>query len=311
MALPLVSIVIATRNRPAGLFRLLACIREQDYPNLEIIVVDDGSHPALLPLPVDRQIRHDINMGVCTARNDGFGVAKGKYVVIFDDDALPASSNLISRAVVLAESTASLGAIGFRQLTPEGKVHYMQPSPSSELCYAGHFFGYGTLFRRKALTETSGFSQILDCHEEVELSLRLLDAGYVVLFDPSLEVIHYEEPEGRDWGRILKLYLRNVWFTIILRYPLVSIGPAILVHLFRHVRRRRARRFGLDFREIVWASGELIFSLPTLCKARKAVAFKTLRLARQLGRKPVAVQPKSEHKIKTLHVGTTAIDVKL
>ncbi len=291
-SLPLVSIVVATKNRPTRLLLLLNRIREQDYANLETIVVDDGSTPATPPLPIDLQIRHEVSMGACTARNAGFAAAKGKYVVIFDDDALPTQSDLISRAVERAESTNSLGVIGFRQLTPDGNVHYMQPSRGDELCYAGHFFGYGALFSREALLVTSGFAELLGfCHEEVELSLRLLDAGYVVLYDPSLEVTHHEEPVGRDWKRILRMYLRNVWFTVILRYPLAFIIPGLLLQLLRHLNRTRARGFGLDLSGVIWATFELLTSLPALFRIRQPVTLRTLRLSRQLGRAPIAVEP--------------------
>ena len=66
-------------------------------------------------------------------------MASGQYIVVLDDDVSLPDPSLLARAVERAQQTPRLGAIGFRQLTPDGKVHYMQPATGNEVCQASPF----------------------------------------------------------------------------------------------------------------------------------------------------------------------------
>lgn len=91
---PLVSIIIPVYNRPLEFERALHSAFAQDYPNIEIIVVDDGSvediksvvdknkEKSPFPLTYYRQE----NKGVGGARRRGLGLAKGKYIQHLDAD---------------------------------------------------------------------------------------------------------------------------------------------------------------------------------------------------------------------------------
>lgn len=94
---PAVSVVIATKNRPTYLKRLLLCVRDQDLTDLECIVLDDGSDAATLAAYdeiwreldgrftlVKREDRH--TGGPSKARNRGISLARGTYVAFCDDD---------------------------------------------------------------------------------------------------------------------------------------------------------------------------------------------------------------------------------
>ena len=92
---PLVSIVIATYNRADRLPRAIDSCFEQTYPNLEVIVVDDGSTDdtqALLARYVDKhgtdrvRVAKVDHQGAWVARNKGLDLAKGKYVQLLDSD---------------------------------------------------------------------------------------------------------------------------------------------------------------------------------------------------------------------------------
>lgn len=90
---PLVSAVITTKNRAGLLPRALESVQRQRYPNVELVVVDDGStddtpqvlkefaseHPIV-------QIRNDISQGACRARNQGIEAASGAFIAGLDDD---------------------------------------------------------------------------------------------------------------------------------------------------------------------------------------------------------------------------------
>jgi GT2 family glycosyltransferase len=86
---PLVSIVVATRNRPVQLADSLAAMERQTYPSLEIVVVNDGgcdiggivaAHPAAVLL------ENGVQRGFSATRNVGLRAARGEFVTFFDDD---------------------------------------------------------------------------------------------------------------------------------------------------------------------------------------------------------------------------------
>lgn len=96
---PLVSVNILHFDRPAGLAQALAALDRQTYPNIEIIIVDNGSQSpeAVAYLEaLERSGRDDLrilrmgeNVYEPTARNAGAYAAKGKYVLFMDDDNVP------------------------------------------------------------------------------------------------------------------------------------------------------------------------------------------------------------------------------
>jgi len=87
---PLVSVMIPTYNRADFLLAAITSVLAQTYPNVEIIVVDDGSTdgtPELMQRFKDRVIyRRKANGGVASARNAAFALAKGELLALMDSD---------------------------------------------------------------------------------------------------------------------------------------------------------------------------------------------------------------------------------
>lgn len=232
----LVSVIVPSKNRPDCVRRLLESLRSQDYGRFEVIVVDDGSEPPLDPDCADvKVIRNDRSLGASAARNRGFKTARGAMVVYLDDDAEVADPHLITRAVALANSYPNCGAIAFRQLTAEPVPSYMQPAPGSERCYVGQFFSYGCLIRSDVLVTVGGFDEVFFYYEEIELGLRLMDAGYTIIYDPEVSVIHHHDERGWDYQTIYRQMLKNAILTALLRFPasyaVVGVVPPMVRHL--------------------------------------------------------------------------------
>ncbi len=91
---PLVSVVLATRNRPHRLNGSVASVLAQSYPHFELLVVDDASTVPAEPV-VDRVaggdtrvklIRLDKHSGAAAARNTALKHASGDIVAFIDDD---------------------------------------------------------------------------------------------------------------------------------------------------------------------------------------------------------------------------------
>lgn len=91
--LPLISVIVPVYNVAKLLERSVESIRKQIYPNLEIILVDDGSTDMSgsfcdVYAKKDQRIRviHQANQGLSAARNAGLKIAKGKWITFVDSD---------------------------------------------------------------------------------------------------------------------------------------------------------------------------------------------------------------------------------
>ncbi|WP_299454314.1 glycosyltransferase family A protein [uncultured Microscilla sp.] len=89
---PLVSVVMPVYNASPYLTQSMQSILNQTYANFEFIIIDDGSTDDSLKVIekyTDRRIQvyqHSQNQGVIAALNQGFGMAKGKYIARMDAD---------------------------------------------------------------------------------------------------------------------------------------------------------------------------------------------------------------------------------
>ena len=109
----LVSVIIPTYNRSSMIRRALDSVINQDYTNLEIIVVDDCSKDATVQIvksyedPRIRLATTDVNSkGAAKPRNIGLEMAQGHYIAFLDsdDEFLPGR---ISRMVEFIEKVAA------------------------------------------------------------------------------------------------------------------------------------------------------------------------------------------------------------
>ena len=91
--LPLISVIIPVYNVAKILERCVESVRNQIYPNLEIILIDDGSTDmsgAFCDVfsKKDRRVKviHQTNQGLSAARNAGLKIATGKWITFVDSD---------------------------------------------------------------------------------------------------------------------------------------------------------------------------------------------------------------------------------
>ena len=98
MSEPLISVIITTYKRPVAILdRAVRSVLDQDYPNLELIVVNDCPEDEALEAQIrekllsyaDQRIIYKVqeaNGGACKARNEGLKCAKGAFIAFLDDD---------------------------------------------------------------------------------------------------------------------------------------------------------------------------------------------------------------------------------
>lgn len=211
---PLVSYIISTYDRPDDLVEAVESVVTQSYEHLELIVVGDTS-PEVAALfsdgnrfdePWIRFCHLAEQTGVAHSRNVGFEEASGEVLVHIDDDAVLASEDATRRVVELFAEHDDIGVLSFQsqdretgtvkiEETPDPPEIGMEPNRAYR---APNFVGVGAAIRREVL-DTVGLypDEFTYGFEEMDLSLRVHDAGYDILYTPSIVVYHKKSEQGR------------------------------------------------------------------------------------------------------------------
>jgi len=121
MSDPFISVVVCTYNRRTHLERCLKSLKDQEYKNFEIIVVNgpsnDGTDAVLRDYPKIYVISQNELNGLSNARNLGIMASKGEIIAFIDDDAV-ADKNWLD-SLVSGYSDITVGGVGGLVYGPE------------------------------------------------------------------------------------------------------------------------------------------------------------------------------------------------
>jgi Glycosyl transferase family 2 len=162
---PAVSIVLATYNRAELLPLALDSALAQDHPNLEVLVMDDGSSDATPELLAGYARRHPperfrfeshANMGQARTLNRGYELARGEILGYLSDDDLVAPRLVSSLVRALAERPDAVAAYpAYRLIDEAGAVVDtwlpLEYTATTALCRHDTIIGPGGFVRREAL----------------------------------------------------------------------------------------------------------------------------------------------------------------
>jgi len=249
----MISYLLPTRDRPDCLHQTLAALGRLEAGARrasgggEVIVVDDASArpvvvgPALANGLAVRVIRLETRHGAA-ARNAGVEAARGKWVVMLDDDSQPLDAAVVD---VIAEAPADVAAIGGEIFLPDGR-HEDGGLPEV-------IVGCGAAVRREAFLSVGGYDRSFAYYaEEYDLCAKLIGAGHRIEHDFRFRVLHRKVAEGRDMNRILRNLVRNNGW-VVQRYAPQSCREAALrdvVERYARIARRedaeRGYREGLE-----------------------------------------------------------------
>jgi GT2 family glycosyltransferase len=252
MPRPLVSVMIATRDRAPELRRTLELVQQQQYESLEIVVIDDGSREPVEPLvreffPLAEVIRHEDSQGQCQRRNEGFSFSKGEFILHLDDDCCFTRPQDLDVAVAYLAERPSAGAVVFDlyngPVLPDG----LPPSDSMPGCVRS-FVGAAILFRADAIRQTAGYRPFYRADgEEDELALQLLGRGWQILYCPFILAHHRLSALNRNSPGSWRRKLGNDIWTVVLHLPArrlpVEIGWKLVVAAWDAVRLLRFAAF--------------------------------------------------------------------
>src|ERR1700733_4096778 len=228
---PLVTIMIATKDRADELRLTLGEIRKQRYSAMELLVIDDGSKESVGPVvleawPEATVVRHERSAGQCARRNQGFALANGEYILQLDDDCSFVGENDLAAAVRKLQAEQA-GALSFYIVNSAILPAAIDTSRLKEGCVAS-FVGAAILFRKSAIAQTAGYRTFfLGEWEEEELSLQLLSRGHRIVFAPEIVAHHRLSLANRNSGRTWSRGVRNRIWALLIHMPLRRAGAEI------------------------------------------------------------------------------------
>ncbi|MGC8829521.1 MAG: glycosyltransferase [Verrucomicrobiia bacterium] len=207
---PKISVVVACYNGARTLKSCLDSLFQLNYPDYEVILVDDGSTDATPEIarlyPKLRYVRQQ-NYGLSVARNTGIAMADGEIVAFTDADCR-ADEDWLYYITNEFNRTEFVGIGGPNFLPPEdspvaaavmaspgGPAHVMLTDRIAE-----HIPGCNMAFYKWVLEEIGGFDPIFKkAGDDVDVCWRIQERGYRIGFSPSAFVWHYRRSNVKDY----------------------------------------------------------------------------------------------------------------
>jgi GT2 family glycosyltransferase len=214
---PKISVVVCSFNGSRTIGETLEHLTKLNYPDYEVIVVNDGSTDSTEEIARRYEDIHLItvpNGGLSRARNLGMNAAIGQIVAYIDDDAYPDPDWLRYLAhTFLSNDFAGVGGPNLPPpedgeiadcvaAAPGGPAHVLLTDKVAE-----HIPGCNMAFRRDNLREIGGFDpRFRVAGDDVDVCWRLQARGWQLGFHPSAVVWHHRRPSIRTYWKQQKGY---------------------------------------------------------------------------------------------------------
>ncbi len=211
---PRVSVVVCSHNGARTMAECCAGLKRLEYPNYEVIVVDDGStdRTAAIALEYGWKVIGTPNQGLSNARNVGLAAASGEIIAYIDDDAYPDShwlTYLVSTFLhPLGRNFAGVGGPNIAPPddgliadcvahAPGGPIHVLLTNRKAE-----HIPGCNMAFRTEALKAIGGFDpQFCTAGDDVDVCWGLQQQGWSLGFSPAALVWHHRRNSVRAYWK--------------------------------------------------------------------------------------------------------------
>lgn len=192
-----VSVVVRTFNSEKTIKDCVRSLLDQDYPDHEILIVDDGSTDSTLEIVQTFPVKMLHGVPAENPCNRGIEEARSAVVAFIDDDCTAESTWLT--VIVRHFQDRKLAGVGGQELTPSGSKYWPRCFEALRKVERKLLFYWGSIeqistcnvaYRKEALLEVGGFNNYLFSGEETELNWRLSKNGWRVIFDQELTVTH-------------------------------------------------------------------------------------------------------------------------
>jgi len=250
----MVTVVIANFNRCDDLRRAINSVREQDYSDVEIVVVDNASRDG------SRTMLADEFPGVCVIAlnenwgmdgySEGFRRAQGKFIFQMDNDSLMPDESVLSQVVKrFREGPSELAAVATRveeyqvngsSIDELRKKDARQGPVNTKGYHAG-----GVAFRRALLERVGYYNRDVFLYgSELFLQMKLLAAGYLIHYYPEILMLHRSSNIARSSNGLYYEIRNRYWFMrhFSSRKQQWRFLPAMIIHDFVYSVYRKSPR---------------------------------------------------------------------
>lgn len=185
---PLVSVVMCVYNggKAGDLHRSIPSILNQSYTDFEFILVDDGSSDnswAILQEYAQkdkriRLVRNDKNRGISYSRNRGNEMARGKYIMVMDQDDESLPDRILKQALFM-ENHPEIDVVATPSITEMDINLFNDPVEIKFALFFGNNFGHPNLMmRRSFLTENNiRYNVNYRCANDYDVLVQIRDKG--------------------------------------------------------------------------------------------------------------------------------------
>ncbi len=206
---PTVSVILPTYNRSYIIENAVKSVLNQNFPDFELIIVDDGStdntEEIIKSFSDERikYIKHKENRGASAARNTGLRISRGKYIAFIDSDDIWLKEKLNTQVEFLEESSFEIGAVFSQTIleTPRGKkIIPDKKSLTHEeikeiLMYKNIIPLQSVLIKKICIEKTGFFDERFPRFQDWEFLFRIAQKFKISYLDKPL-VISTIQPDG-------------------------------------------------------------------------------------------------------------------
>jgi GT2 family glycosyltransferase len=285
---PLVSIIILNYNQLKVTCEFIDSARSLEYPNYEIIMVDNASKedPTFAiqsRYPEVRLIRNQINLGFTGGNNVGINAARGDYFLIINNDT-EVVPDLIERMLEPFAKDARVGVVspkiryhshrhiiqyaGYTEVNPftgRNKTIGLMEEDNGQFDTPGHTayaHGAAMMVKREVVETVGAMPDIFFIYyEELDWSAHIRRAGYQVYYQPTALIFHKESVTmGKESP--MKVYFQNRNRILFMRrntnafqfmlFLLFYSVFAVPKNIIKYVRKGQLEHLRNFFRGLLW-----------------------------------------------------------
>jgi glycosyltransferase involved in cell wall biosynthesis len=252
-----VSVIIPAYNRAHLLRDCIRSVLVQSFPDVETIVVDDGSTDSTLQVVSNFPVKyyHQENKGAPAARNKGLDLAGGEYLIFLDsDDVLLA--NAVAKGVAVLDKHSEVGfsygqcyimdekgyILGLLKNRLRSSCIRQGKEEIADLIFGNHIQPSAVMVRRRCMEEVGGFAPSFQFgSQDFELWVRLAKRYAVAYIAEPLAqfrvhahtITSSRTPEEMEQTH--SLILESIFNDKELGYLLSAQRPAAYSHLYRQL----------------------------------------------------------------------------
>jgi len=224
MESPLVSIITISYDHPDVTCALLESLRHITYTNIEVIVVDNASpndDPAIIhkSFPEIIFIQSKVNLGFAGGNNLGIRQAKGKYILLLNNDT-EVEPGFLEPLVAKLESNSRIGAVSpkIKFFFQPDTIQFSGQAPMNPYTMRSHGYGWG-------IKDEGQFDQ--DASTAFVHGAAMMIPAEVIRKVGMMAEIYFLYYEELDWGARIKAAGYELWYvhnSIVLHKESMSTG---------------------------------------------------------------------------------------